>query len=146
MASMLFNKTPPKWFTPVALLALAWNGLGMAVYLSQVTMTSEAFSQLPQLEQRLMEATPNWVTGIFAAAVTLGVLGALGLVIKKGWAVPLLTLSFIAVLIQMGHWLFIAGALASLGPQSVAMPAVVTAVALFILLLSRKAIASGWIR
>ena len=44
----------PRWFRPVAIVALIWNLLGCFAYLSDVTMKPEDIAKLTQAEQALV--------------------------------------------------------------------------------------------
>jgi hypothetical protein len=44
---------PPKWFTPVAILALLWNLLGASAYLMDVTISPEAVAKMGDAEQAM---------------------------------------------------------------------------------------------
>ncbi|RMG42724.1 MAG: hypothetical protein D6732_00675, partial [Methanobacteriota archaeon] len=90
----------PRWFRPVSFVALFWNLLGCAAYLSDVTMSSEDIAQLSQAEQAMYLARPAWAVGATAIAVWAGALGSLGLVLRKRWATPFLWASLLGVIVQ----------------------------------------------
>jgi hypothetical protein len=46
-----------------------------------------------------------------AAAVSLGFLGSIGLVLRKAWSKSVLVISLISVIIQMYHSFFVANSL-----------------------------------
>src|ERR1700741_3009572 len=95
----------PAWFWAVAILALLWELMGVGSYLYHVTMSAEDIAALPDGQRQLMEATPPWVMGAFATAVFSGLLGAVGLVMRRSWAKPLMILSLVAAVVQFG-WVF----------------------------------------
>ena len=51
---------------------------------------------------------PLWIKMFNAAAVTLGLLGSIGLVFRKAWSKSVLGISLISVIIQMYHSFFVA--------------------------------------
>jgi len=80
----------PKWYTPVAVVALLWNLIGVTAYLFDVTMSPEAIARLTPAQRALYEARPLWFVTAYAIAVWSGTAGALGLVLRKRWARGLL--------------------------------------------------------
>lgn len=135
----------PKWFTVVAVLALIWNLLGVMAYLMQVNMSVAELNKLPEAQRALYENIPAWVTSAFAIAVFGGTIGSLGLVLKKKWAVPMFIISLVAVIVQMYYTFFISDFLKVRGDGDVIMSVLVILIALYLWLLSRKAVSKGWI-
>jgi hypothetical protein len=139
------NSTAPKWFGIVAIVALLWNLLGVMAYIMQVTMSPEAYAALPEAQRTLMESTPAWATSAFAIAVNGGALGCLALVMKKGWAVPVLMLSLLGIVVQLIHSFFMSNSYEVFGPGGMVMPIMVLAIAIYLVVLSKGAKEKGWI-
>jgi MFS superfamily sulfate permease-like transporter len=78
-------------------------------------------------------------------AVFAGLLGALGLLIRKGWSRSLLFLSLLALLVQFGWWIFISGAMEVIGPSMLTMPIVVIVVGIFLVWIANHAAKRGWL-
>jgi hypothetical protein len=96
---------PPIWFWIISVIALIWNIMGVNAYLQQAYNT-ESYQAMYSAEQLEIAANmPAWVTAVFAVAVFSGALAAIGLLLRKGWAVKLWLLSLIAVIMQMGYTL-----------------------------------------
>ncbi len=136
---------PPKWFWVVSGIALVWNLMGVMVYIMHVTMTDEALAALPDGERLLYETVPAWAMVAFAFAVWGGVLGCVLLLIRKGWALPVFVLSLCGIIVQNIHSFFISKSWEVFGPGSVAMPIMVIVIAIYLVVLSRRARAEGWI-
>jgi len=134
----------PKWFTVFAILALAWNLLGVMAFVMQIRMTPEALAAMPAAEQALYTNYPSWALIAFACAVFGGVLGSLLLILKKNLAGPLLLISLIGVLMQVGHTVFVAKAYEVLGPGSLVMPIMLVVIAAYLVMLAGKAKKNGW--
>jgi hypothetical protein len=139
--SDVIDSRPPAWFWIVAVLGLLWELFGVAMYLMQVGVLPNS-AEMSDAERSLMESSPMWVTGLFAIAVFSGALGALGLLLRKRWARPLLILSLIAVILQFGGWLLMTDAIAVIGPSVFVMPAMIVAVAI---LLASMGVRRGWL-
>ncbi len=137
---------PPAWFWIVAGLGLAWNLLGVVVFVMQMTLTPQALAELSEAERQLMQATPMWVNIVYAVAVFGGALGCLALLIRKSWAVSLLVISLLAVLLQMCYALLMSDSLEVYGNQAFVMPIIVIVIAIFLVWFATMAKGKGWIR
>ena len=134
----------PKWFTIFAVLALLWNLLGVMAFGMQVSMSPEDMAALPDAERALYASYPTWALIAFACAVFGGALGSLLLLMKKNLAGPVLLLSLLGVLVQMGHSFFIAKSYEVYGPGALVMPIMVVVVAVYLVMLAGKAKKNGW--
>ena len=135
--------TTPKWFTPVAILALLWNLLGASAYLMDVTISPDAVAKLGAAERAMYASRPAWFVVAYASAVWFGVAGSLGLLLRKRWATPLFLLSLLGLIAQ-DLALFsrpeVRGDLVVIVLQGL-----VFAIAVSLLLLSRKGEREGWL-
>lgn len=136
----------PTWFWIVAVAALLWNLLGLAVYLMTVFAGDAMIEQMPQEQKDLFLAAPSWVNWANAVAVFSGVLGSLWLVLRRGLSVPLLIISLIAVLIHNGYWMFGTDALSLVGGFDKVMSFMVPLLALLWVVVATKAKSGGWLR
>ena len=136
----------PAWFWVVAVLALLWNLVGVAMAWMQYSMTPEQLAQLPEAQRSLHQAMPGWLWAVDFVAVLAGVLGSLLLLMGKRLASPVLWLSLVAIVVLFGYCLFPGRMLEVLGAaQALPMPVLVTAIAVFLVWFARKATARGWI-
>ena len=131
------------WLTGV--FALVWNLIGVAMWYLQVNMSAEQLAAMTEPQRQVYEATPGWLNIAFAVAVFAGVLGALGLLLKKRWASTMFLLSLIALLVQMIGAYVVTPAWAAYGPVGLVMPAVLLLIALFLLWYANKAQARNWL-
>ena len=135
----------PKWYLPVAILALLWNLLGCAAYLGDVMLTPDDIAKMSPAQQALYAARPAWAVSATAIAVWGGAAGCLGLVLRKRWALPLLLLSLAGVIVQDVALFVLSSAAAQAGTVAYVLQGLVLAIAIGLVLLARKAIARGWI-
>lgn len=133
----------PKWFMPVAVIALLWNLLGCAAYLSDVMLTPEDVAKMSAAQQAMYAARPTWSVGATAIAVWGGAAGCVGLIMRKRWAMPLLLASLAALVVQDVALFVLTKAQA--GPTALVLQGMVLLIAIGLLLLARKAAARGWI-
>ena len=94
------NTTAPKPLRWISIILLVWNLIGIGFFLSQYAMTAEDIAKLPSTQQFLWTHMSARVWTAYAVAVAAGTLGALGLVLRKGWALWLSALGLIAVIVQ----------------------------------------------
>lgn len=136
---------PGTTFWIISVLALIWNLLGVMNFIGQTFMSDEALAALPPEQQELFQSVPSWMTVVFAVAVLTGTLGSLGLLLRKAWAVPLLLVSLIAVILQMGYSLFLTNMVEVMGTPAVVTSTMVIIFAIFLYFYSKKCRDKGWL-
>lgn len=137
--------TPPKWFKVIAVVALLWNLLGCFAIAADLMLSPADVAKLPAAQQQLYAARAAWAIAASVTAVVGGALGCIGLLMRKKWAFPVLILSLIGILVQdFGLFVVVDGATLA-GPIAVVMQAIVLAIGIGLVLLSRKGIARGWL-
>ena len=134
---------PPKWLRPVAVVAVSWNLLGCIAFASDLMVDADDIARLDATQRALAESRPAWAIAGTALAVMGGLLGSLGLLLLRRWALPLLAVSLAGVLLQDAGFL-----LAGVSPGNVALglQAFVLAVAVALLLLGLRVRQRGWLR
>lgn len=137
--------TTPTWFKVVAVLALLWNLLGCLAFFSDLRLSPEDLAKLPEAQQALYAARPAWAIAATAIAVFGGALGSVGLLLRKKWAFPVLVLSLLGILVQDFGLFVLADGASLAGPVAVVLQAVVLAVGIGLVLLSRRGLARGWL-
>lgn len=142
---MTSTTKPSTWFWIVGGISMIWNLLGVMAYIMQVTMSPEALQALPENERTLIESVPAWATSAFAIAVWGSTLGCILLLMRKKLATAVLFLAFAGILVQMYYNLFMSKSMEVYGPGGLAMPIMVLVFGVFLIWLSRKSTANGWI-
>lgn len=135
----------PTSYMVIAVAALLWNLIGLAMFILQVRMTPETLAALPPEQQAIHAATPSWINVLFGIAVIAGVLGSLGLLLKKRWSVPLLLLSMLGVIAQLLAAYAVTPAFALTGFGGLVLPIVLVLISGFLWLYARKAATRGWL-
>lgn len=134
----------PIWFWVVSVIALLWNLMGLFAFYADMTISEEMLSTLTPEHQALYTNQPLWVKIAFGGAVILGVLGCIGLLMRKKWSTQLLLLSAACVLAQMAHS-FMSNAYEIVGGNAMMMGIVVLVFALFLIWFSRHALVKGYL-
>ena len=134
-----------KGFWLVAVLALIWNLIGVAMFWMQVNMSAEALAAMTEQQRHVYEATPMWLNVAFAIAVFGGVLGAIGMLMGKRWAVTMFFVSLLALLVQMIGAYLVTPAWDAYGVAGLVMPAVLIVIALLFWRYAQKCVVRGWL-
>jgi CHASE2 domain-containing sensor protein len=135
----------PKWYLPVTVLALLWNLLGCAAYLSDVMLTADDLAQMSAAERALYETRPAWAVAATAIAVWGGAAGCVGLIWRKRWAMPLLAASLAGVLVQDLGLFVLSAQVVQFAPPVIVLQGMVLLIAVALIALARRASARGWI-
>lgn len=136
---------PPKWYLPVAIVALLWNLLGASAYLMDVMMSPEAVAALEPAQRALHDSRPAWFVAAYAIAVWAGAFGALGLVLRKRWARGLLLASLLGVIVQVLALFTKAEFTGAVTGAVIGLQGTVLLVAVLLILLARRADTQGWL-
>ncbi|RZA12186.1 MAG: hypothetical protein EOP93_22325 [Lysobacteraceae bacterium] len=136
----------PMGFRVGAVVALLWNLLGLVMFWKEMTLTPATVAALPAAQQPIHAAMPSWVYGFFAIAVFAGLAGAVGLLLARRWAVPLMLLSFLGVTLQMASAYATTPVWALTGAAGVLPPLVLVVACLLLWLFARYARGRGWLR
>jgi hypothetical protein len=137
---------PPKWFLVVAVLALLWNLIGCVAVVADLRLSPADVAALPAAQQALYAARPGWAVAATALAVLGGVLGCLGLLLRRKWALPMLGLSLVGILLQdFGLFVLVDDAHLA-GSGAVVTQGLVLVIGIGLVWLSVKAITRGWLR
>ena len=135
----------PSWFSALAVIGLVWNLYGVWAYLGHVGAVGGGADAMTEAERDLAATMPTWATAAFAIAVFAGVLGALGLVLRKAWARPLLILSLVAVLVQQVWFLLLSDSLSVLGAAGAGLPVAIILVAVVLAMAANSGVRRGWL-
>ena len=92
--------TRPTLFWIVAVLAVLWNLFGVFSFYYHLSATPEVVATWPAEQQTLFAAMPRWLFVPFAVATVGGLVGSLGLLWRRRWAVPMLLVSLLAIVVQ----------------------------------------------
>jgi hypothetical protein len=125
-------RRPPGWFWVVGVLVALWMLVGVLAWCVDLGMSPERLAQLPQAQQELHAARPQWVFVVYTIAVFTGLAGAILLLLRHRFAKTLFLVSLLAAVLQFGYVFAAMDALALLGPaMALPLPAMVIAVGLF---------------
>lgn len=140
------DRRAPGWFRVVAVLLVIWGLAGCVACVQQIRLGAEALGPASDYDRALFAGLPGWYMPIYAVATSGGLLGAVALVARSRWAVPLYALSLAAVVVQFGYTFVATDLIAAKGAaETVPFPLFIAAVAAAATALSVRATRRGWI-
>jgi hypothetical protein len=138
---------PPVWFWVVAVLTLLWMLIGVMALVMDWMADAAAVAQMSAAQQALRAERPQWLFAVYAVATLGGLGGAIGLLLRRRWAVTLLALSLAAVVVQFGYVLLVMDAIRLLGAASaITFPLVIATLGVLFLWFALVARRRGWLR
>ncbi len=136
------SNVPPRWFWVVSGVALAWNLIGVAAFLGQMTMDT---SSLSNVERAFHESTPVWATIAFGVAVSAGVLGSIVLLLRRRLAISTFIVSFFGIVIQDVHSILIGDGIEVFGAAGRVLSYLTLSIAAALIGYARYSSTKGWI-
>jgi hypothetical protein len=141
-----FDNNPTTTYWILAGTLLAWNLIGLYFYYQQSILTPEIMASAGLTPQQIAHITntPAWAHSGYAIAVNAGVLGALMLLLRKAWAVPLFVLSLVGALVQDLDAMVLRDGIEAWGTSALALPIIVVVICVFEIWYSNRAKAKRW--
>ncbi|MBB1473049.1 sugar transporter [Luteimonas sp. MC1782] len=127
-------------------LALLWNLIGVAAFTMQVAMPEQALAAMPADQRAIYEATPAWLYLFYGLATIGGVLGSIGLLLRRRWAVPVYLLALAALVVQVLASFAVTPAWTTGGVSSLGFPVLLVAIAFGLWWFARYMAARGVLR
>jgi hypothetical protein len=136
------HRNAPGWLRIAALIAIVWNLFGVFMYLHSVGVFGDPMADLDAAQRAAAESLPPAITAAFAIGTFAGLIGSVGLLLRKSWAWPVLFVSMIA-LIALETWiLFLSGHREAFG---IGVPITVASGAILLAWLAHHARQRGWL-
>jgi len=130
-------------FWVIAGIAVVWNLMGAAAFLYDATLPAEAIAELPVGQQELYANNPWYNKLAYGVATMGGLLGSIGLLMRKKWSIAILLASLIGVLIWVIHNLGMTNVLEVMGNKAAALPLVIAAISLYLWYFAKKSARAG---
>ncbi len=131
-------------FWLVAIFTLLWNLMGCMNFYMQ--MNPETLAAMPESHRAIAEARPLWATIGFALSVFGGALGAILLLRKSKLATFLFIISFVGVIVTMGHAATLIGSTVTFTASEVVLGVLSPIIlAVFLVWYSKRCEQLGWI-
>ena len=142
-----FANKPTTAYWIISAVLLTWNLIGLLFYFQQSTLTPEIMEVAGLTPQQIahITGTPAWAHSGYAIAVNAGVLGAILLLLRKAWAMPLFVLSLVGALVQDLDAFILRDAIDAWGTTGIYLPILVIVICVFEIWYARSAKAKGWL-
>jgi len=132
----------PAWYWAVVIGALLFEAAGATLFVNSLTLDP---ATLPLDQRAIYDATPQWMTIAWAVAIGTGLIGALGLVMRRRFAEPALLVSLIAVAVQFSG-IFLVKQLRELTPEDhLLVPVIILVLAYALWQTAKLARRRGWL-
>lgn len=137
----------PRWFWVAVILILLWSLLGVLAFVMDPGSNEALLAEMDEAQRELFQQRPFWVYAIYGAAVFASLAGAIGLLLRRAFAIGVFALSLVLVVVQFTYVLFVLDAIGRLGlVEAAAFPLVVLFIGISCLWLARHARARCWLR
>lgn len=136
----------PRHLWLVGVLALLWNSVGALDYVMTETRNEAYMSQFTPEQLAYFYAFPSWVVATWALAVWGGVVGAILLLVRKRWAVPVFAVSLVAMVITTIYNFGLTNGAEIMGTGAAIFSAVIFAIAVGLWLYARYVARIGVLR
>lgn len=127
-------------------LAVVWNLIGVAAFAMQLAMPAEALQAMPPEQRAVYEATPGWIYLFYGVATIGGVLGSLGLLLRRRWAAPVYLVALVALVLQVLASYAVTPAWSTSGLAGLGFPVLLVVIAGALWLFARRMAARGVLR
>lgn len=141
------NVVTPWHLWLVGVLALLWNGIGAYDYVMTETRNAAYMNAFTPEQLAYFYGFPMWVVATWALSVWGGVLGAVLLLLRKRWAVPVFGVSLVTMVLTSFYNFVLTDGLAIMGGAGgLVFSAVIFVVAVALLVYARSLARSGVLR
>jgi len=133
MTDTSMTRSTPWHLWVVGLLAVLWNAYG-CVDFTMTHLQGDAWlrsMKMTDAQIALMHAMPAWTWVVWAVGVWGGMLGAVLLLLRRKWALPVFVVSFLGFIGGLIYSYGLSDAAASMGPNAWVMNVVIGAACLF---------------
>lgn len=135
----------PRWYWVIAVVALLWSLMNCGVFGIDLFAQESFLESWTEPQKAWARSIPGWIYFVFGLAVATGLVGSIGLLLRKRWAAIMFTICVVAVIVQQVYSMFILAGLQVMGPSGLIPSAVVIIIPAALLLFSRFAGSRGWL-
>src|SRR3954463_10689485 len=126
------SKVPTAYWV-ISSIALVWMLFGVVAWLMDLLMPGAALEQMDPAQRQLYATRPQWLFVVYAIAIFSGVIGALGLLMRRSWGQAAFWVSLAAVIVQFGYTFVVMDAVSVLGPaRALPFPIVIFLIGVFL--------------
>jgi len=127
----------------VGVLALLWNFMGAFDYLATQLKLESYMGQFTQEQLDYFYGIPAWAVSGWAIAVWIGLIGTVGLLLRRKWSVVAFAISLAGLAISSIYTLFLSNGLEIMGGTATIMTVLVWVIAIFLVWYSKQQAKAG---
>jgi hypothetical protein len=137
---------PPTWYWVVSGLAVLWMLFGVMAWVMDLMTDEATLAELSEAQRQLYAARPQWLFAVYGVAIFSGLAGAIGLLLRKSWALTMFYVSLAAIIVQFGYTFLAMHAVQVIGAAAaIPFPLVIFLIGVALVWFARKARKAGWI-
>lgn len=131
------DSRPPVLFWVISVVLLLWGLVGAAIYVALFVQTPEEYAQMAETAAKrqayadYVANIPFWAIGVGVIAAVTRLLGALGLLLRRAWALPLYILALVFFLAALFRAFFLGNAASAMGGRHITIELVFVALSIF---------------
>ncbi|HSE90307.1 MAG TPA: hypothetical protein VLJ79_29125 [Candidatus Binatia bacterium] len=134
----------PLWYWLIAAVALLWNLLGCAFFGIEIFAQEAMMESMTEDQKEWARSIPGWIYFVYGLAVSTGLVGSIGLFMRRGWTITMFAICLVAVIVQMVYTMIILGGIQVMGPSGLVMPSLVIVFSAALLWFSWFARSRNW--
>ncbi len=138
---------PTVLFWIVAIIALLWNIMGLSAFLMDVFAPEISQADYTAAQIEMAASAPLWYKIAYGVATITGFLGAVLLIARKKYAIPLFLVSLIASIFHSAYIIIGIDGMNNFGfLAGLIFPLIIIVLDLFFWWYSKYALSKGWIK
>lgn len=130
------GRKAPVHFWIVAILSLLWNAIGAFDYLASQFRLDFYMKEFTEAQLAYFYGFPSWAVAAWAFGVWGSIVGSVGLLLRKKWAVWAFAVSLAGVVVNSIYTLVLTNGLEIMGESSPIITMLVWVIAIFLLVYS----------
>jgi hypothetical protein len=146
------DNRPPMWFWVVSIVLLLWGVSSSWVYVALFLETPEEFARMAEIEANweayadYVANIPLWAIAAGIAAAVTRLLGAIGLLLRQAWVLPLYIVSTACLLVALFRAFVLADVANVMSGGHIVTEVVFVALSVFAVWFARRNKARGILR
>jgi len=127
----------------VGVLALLWNFMGAFDYLATQLKLESYMSSFSEEQLEYFYGFPAWTVSGWAIAVWIGLIGTVGLLMRRKWSVVAFAISLAGLAISSIYTLILSDGLEIMGGTATIMTVVIWVISIFLVWYSKQQAKAG---
>ena len=127
----------------VGVLALLWNFMGCFDYLATQLKLESYMSNFSEQQLEYFYGIPAWAVSGWAIAVWIGIVGTVGLLMRRKWSVIAFIISLVGLALSSIYTLGMSNGLEIMGTSGTVMTILIWVVSIFLVWYSKQQVKAG---